>query len=52
MKIQKSIDSVGMWNATCKLNGEFMVACSENKSEALDKLFAKIYWILGLTPKQ
>jgi len=48
MTIEKSIDTVGMWNASCWLNKEFYVACSMNKVEALDRLFAKIYWKLGL----
>ena len=52
MKIEKSVDTAGMWNATCKLNREFMVACSENKVEALNRLFEKIYWVMDLTPQQ
>ena len=51
MKIEKSVDTAGMWNATCRLNGEFMVACSEDKVNALDRLFEKIYWVMGLNGK-
>ena len=48
MKIEKSGDTVGMWNASCWINKEFFVACSTSKVEALDRLFEKLYWKLNL----
>jgi hypothetical protein len=56
MKIEKSGDTPGMWNAICWIKGisanEFFVACSTNKVEALDRLFEKLYWVMNLTPQQ
>jgi hypothetical protein len=53
MKIEKSSDTAGMWNASCWLErvvaNTFFVACSTNKVEALDKLFEKLYWVMNLT---
>ena len=44
MKIEKDRERAGWWIARTTIGKELFIACSDNKLDALDRLFRKLEW--------